>query len=416
MSLAARAVCPRVLTPTERASLASRCAVARRVVVLAVHHEESDGPRLLGGAEKYLLDSIDALLEAGANVHVAFSGANIYQPLRSHWGPFRLRVENVNWVDAQLHGDDVDDPATITARMDWLASTRAATIFVVQQASGAAFRASIIAARRLGLRVVQSIRQPPAPLAGAGLLGSLAPWRRRAVARVRTAASACDAVIFNSHRVRDEYVQMYRLPGGRCRVIHNGECVRWQSLVETHGRRLAVVGRLTRAKGVDTALESFQRVADRSPDATLTFYGDGPLRADLAARSNAAGLGERVQLAGYESNRDRMYATMDVCVLPSRRESMSNATLEAMARGIACITTDVGGQTELVEAGVTGWVIPPDDVAALAAAMDEALADPRLLVDRGDAARRHVEKNFDRNRQRRLTVACVLGLPVSSTS
>lgn len=413
MSTAARATRLHVLSPGDRAVLASRCAIARRVVVLAVHHESSTGPRLLGGAEKYLLETIDALLEAGADICVAYSGANIYRPLVSHWGPFRLRVEAVNWVDAELHGDEVDDPVTLAARMDWLASTRAATVFVVQQASGAAFRASIIAARRLGLRVVQSIRQPPAPLAGAGLLGSLAPWRRRAMARVRMAAAACDAVIFNSRRVRDEYVRLYRLPASRCRVIHNGECVRVRPSATTNGRRLAVVGRLTPAKGADLALEAFQRIADRYPEATLTYYGDGPLRADLASRSSLAGLGERVRFAGYESNRDWMYASMDVCVLASRRESMSNATLEAMARGIPCITTDVGGQTELVEAGVTGWVVPPEDVAALAAAMDEALGNPLLAADRGDAARRHVAAHFDRNHQREKTVACVLGLPDS---
>lgn len=413
MSSAVQSSCPRVLTRSQRAVLASRCAVARRVVVLAVHHESSSGPRLLGGAEKYLLDTIDALLEAGADVQVAYSGATIYHPLVSHWGPFRLRVENVNWINADLHGDDVDDPATLAERMDWLASTRAATVFVVQQASGAAFRASIIAARFLGLRVVQSVRQPPAPLAGAGLFGSLSPWRRRAVARVRTAAAACDAIIFNSRRVRDEYARLYRLPADRCRVIHNGECVRVRPSAATNGRRLAVVGRLTPAKGVDIALDAFERIADRYPDATLTYFGDGPLRADLAARSNSAGLSERVRFAGYESNRDRIYAATDVCVLASRRESMSNATLEAMARGIPCITTDVGGQTELVEAGVTGWVVPPEDVAALAAAMDEALGNPRLASDRGDASRRRVAANFDRNRQREMTVACVLGMPDS---
>lgn len=158
------------------------------------------------------------------------------------------------------------------------------------------------------------------------------------------------------------------------------------------------------------ALEAFQRIADRYPDATLTYFGDGPLRADLAARASEAGLSTRVHLVGYESNRDRMYASMDVCVLASRRESMSNATLEAMARGIPCITTDVGGQTELIDAGTTGWVTPPDDVAALAVAMDEALADPRQATERGEAARRQVAANFERNRQRRMTVAAILGI------
>lgn len=411
MNAAAAALCPQILTRSDRADLAVRCAVARRVMVLAVHHEAAEGPRLLGGAEKYLLDTIDALLEAGADLQVAYSGTNIYRPLVSYWGPFRLRVENVNWIDAALHGDDVDDAATISSRMDWLASTCAATVFAVQQASGAAFRASILAARRLGLRVVQSIRQPPSPLAGAGLVGSLAPWRRRAVARVRTAAAACDAVIFNSQRVRDEYVRMYRLPAGKCQVIHNGEYAAVGGTEARPGSRLAVVGRLTAAKGSDSALEAFQRIADRYSDATLTFFGDGPLRADLAARASAAGLGERVRLAGYEADRDCMFAQMDVCVLASRRESMSNATLEAMARGIACITTDVGGQTELVEAGVTGWVVPPGDVAALADAMDEALRDPRGAAERGDAARRHVAMHYERNRQRALTVAAILGLP-----
>ena len=100
---------------------------------------------------------------------------------------------------------------------------------------------------------------------------------------------------------------------------------------------------------------------------------------------------------------------IDLCVQASRRESMSNSVLEAMARGIPCITTDVGGMPELIENGQSGLIAAAGRPDSLAAAIRELTADSALYMKIGEAARRRIQERFRIEDVRELTVRAILG-------
>ncbi len=375
-------------------------AVRRRVAVLAVHHVEVGGVVYRGGAEKYTRCVIRALLECGARVHVGYSGTSIYEDLLDTAHPRQLTVERTNWIDANLSGDARLHLQTIMARRRWLRSTRADTVFVVQQAGGGAFGASILAARSLGMRTVVSVRQQPMELPE----GSMRlHWRRR------LPAVAARAILFNSRNVAEAYAEAYHWPSGRFQVIPNGERVIGAGRDYSHPHRFVCVGRVTEAKGADVLVEAFALVASRFADARLTFVGDGPDVGALQARVTEHGMNGRIRFAGYQHNRDAIFSEADMCLQLSRRESMSNSVLEAMARGLPCVVTDVGGMTELVVDGQTGFVVSPGDAAAAARAMERLLEDAELCRRMGCAGQARVRERFDLCDVMGRTVEAILG-------
>lgn len=375
-------------------------AAGRRVTVLAAHHVEVGGIVYRGGAEKYTRMIIRALLECGARVHVGYSGTSIYDDLLDCAHPRQLTVERTNWIDANLSGDARLHLRTIFARRRWLRSTRADSVFVVQQAGGGAFGASILAARSLGMRVVVSARQQPMAIAeGSRRLH----WRRR------IPAMAAGAIIFNSRKVADAYGAEYGWPAEKFHVIPNGERVDYPPREIAHPRRILCVGRVTEAKGADVLLAAFERIAPRFADARLIFVGDGPDVPALRARAAASGLDGRVRFAGHLRDRDAFFGEADICVQLSRRESMSNSVLEAMARGLPCVVTDVGGMTELVVDGQTGFVVSPGDSLAATGAIQRLLESADLCRRMGRSAQARVRERFDLGDVMGRSIRAILG-------
>jgi glycosyltransferase involved in cell wall biosynthesis len=147
------------------------------------------------------------------------------------------------------------------------------------------------------------------------------------------------------------------------------------------------VARLSRQKGVDVLLHAWASVT--APGATLVVVGDGPDREPLAARSPPG-----VIWAGERRDVPRWLAAAQVVVLPSRWEGAPLVVLEAMARARSVVSTDVGGTRGLL-AGGAGEVVPVEDPAALAAALQRRLADHRLARREGTEGRRRVEERYD---------------------
>ena len=134
-------------------------------------------------------------------------------------------------------------------------------------------------------------------------------------------------------------------------------------------------GYVRRYKGLDTLLEAWPAVRAQRP-ATLVVAGDfyedpAPYRALVAAAAGAGGLGAVRLREGYQSDEDveALFRAADVVVLPYRSATQSGVTHVAYALGVPVITTDVGGLAETVRPGETGLVVPPEDPAALAAAI-----------------------------------------------
>ena len=149
---------------------------------------------------------------------------------------------------------------------------------------------------------------------------------------------------------------------------------------------IVAAGRLIRQKGFDLLIRAFA-ASDRARDLKLVILGEGPLRGPLLAEAASLGVADRVLLPGFQVNPWAWFARARLFVLPSRWEGFGNVVAEAMACGAPTLVTDCDfGPREQVEHGVTGWVAPAGDVAALTRDIDHLLANPGLAARLGAAA------------------------------
>lgn len=147
------------------------------------------------------------------------------------------------------------------------------------------------------------------------------------------------------------------------------------------------LGRLDAQKGLDVLLRAWDHVVGRRPTARLLLAGEGPARGALEAHTRDRGLDKGVRFLGGRPDPEALLQASQIFVLPSRSEGMSNALLEAMATGLPCVASHIGGNTDLIEHGVTGLLTPPGDAATLAEVVS-ALFEDRALRERLGAAAR----------------------------
>ena len=166
------------------------------------------------------------------------------------------------------------------------------------------------------------------------------------------------------------------LPEGRVEVIPNAvPIVAHPDRVSTPGDHSVVaVSRFDWVKGLDVLVRAVA-LLDRSVGVKVTVYGDGPQRSEIEALVAQLGVGDRVELAGWVDDVRSRLVDYDVFVLPSRLEGLPMSLLEAMHAGVAVVSTDVGSVAEVIDDGVSGRIVPPDDPAALAAALTDLLTD-----------------------------------------
>jgi sugar transferase (PEP-CTERM/EpsH1 system associated) len=161
---------------------------------------------------------------------------------------------------------------------------------------------------------------------------------------------------------------------------------------------LGTVGRLDPIKNHAGLLRAFRTILDRHPDwrgvLRLIIAGDGPLRGQLAARARELGLEDSVWLPGARSDVPELMRAMDVFVLPSINEGISNTVLEAMATARPVVAGRVGGNPELIVDGATGALFDPDDPNGLATAVENYVQHPSLRQCHGQAARERVVRRF----------------------
>jgi glycosyltransferase involved in cell wall biosynthesis len=185
----------------------------------------------------------------------------------------------------------------------------------------------------------------------------------------------------------------------RMHIIHCGVDPALFNLVKHNefAHRLLYTGRLAAVKGLPILLESLAAIIPALPDIVLTVVGDGPDRKKLEDMTTQLGLEENVKFVGYQSQaevREHMQQT-DVFVLPSFAEGVPVSLMEAMAAGVPVVTTRIAGVSELVEDGVSGYLVPPGDPVLLADRIKTLLTDNQLRTRFGAAGRAKVEKDFN---------------------
>lgn len=161
---------------------------------------------------------------------------------------------------------------------------------------------------------------------------------------------------------------------------------------------VGTVGRLQAVKDQITLVRAFALAREQGGGGAqalrLLIAGDGPLRGEVEAEIRSAGVGDFVWLAGERKDVADVLRSLDMFVLPSRTEGISNTILEAMASGLPVIATAVGGNAELVVPGGTGALVPAADPGAMARALMCYAADAALRHEHGAAGRQRVEQGF----------------------
>jgi glycosyltransferase involved in cell wall biosynthesis len=151
------------------------------------------------------------------------------------------------------------------------------------------------------------------------------------------------------------------------------------------------VGELSPGKGHDLTLEVAARTVHRFPELAFVIVGSGTQRANLESRIVERNLGGRVILAGHRGDVGALLAASDIFIQSSWKEGLSRALVEAMYSGIPPVATDVGGTSEVVVEGETGFLVPPGDVDALASRLESLLDDAGLRESIGRRARESVQ-------------------------
>jgi glycosyltransferase involved in cell wall biosynthesis len=226
-------------------------------------------------------------------------------------------------------------------------------------------------------------------------------WQRWLVRRtVRWA----DVVELCSENIRDFAVKEEGVPVERiCVIPHSiqvedyvlpddSQAVRSEFGLGPTEKLVVSLGRLTYQKGYDILLQAIAMLD--SHDVHVLLAGKGEDEAKFRALANSLGIGERVHFAGYRRDVPRLLHGLDIYTQPSRYEGMSLAILQAMASSCPIVATAVDGTRELIVDGIHGWLVPPEDVNALAAAIQNVCSDPCEAKRRGAAAYQRVLDQF----------------------
>jgi L-malate glycosyltransferase len=219
-------------------------------------------------------------------------------------------------------------------------------------------------------------------------------WHRRLE---RLVSRAADAVCANAEAVRQLCIEEEGCRPEDVSVVRNGiDLARFDRLaaapllapIPEGDLLVAVVANLWPVKGHRLFLDAVALAHERVPQARFLLVGDGPERHFLESRIAALGLGKTVFLLGTRYDVPAILARAHAACLPSRAEGLSNALMEEMTAGLPAVATDVGGNAELIEDGVSGFIVPPGDVRSLAARLSLLLSDREAARRMGAAARR----------------------------
>ena len=341
---------------------------------IALH---ADG-RTIRGNENQLLLAARGLIERGHELHVSTVPGSPTERA--------FRELGATTTGARPRGDA--DPLAAARFYCWLRRLRPDAVLLTSWK-----RAALSAALARAARVPRVVIRIGGEHHGRGTAGD--QLRRRALRRW------VDAVFVNCEPVRDSLLAY--APGLAAERVHvipsavppfDGANVDLRAELALHpdSPLLFSAGGLEHRKGYHVLLPALAALPHAAVH--LAVAGDGPARAALLAQAAALGIADRVHLLGARSDVRGILPAVDAFVLPSRSDSVPIAALEAAAAGLPIVSTAVPGMAEVlaprVDAPAAGWIVPVGDVAALAAALGEALLP--AARDRGAEARRRADR------------------------
>lgn len=276
---------------------------------------------------------------------------------------------------------------------------------VVHSHNKAATIRAAAAARLAGARAIVSTRHGLGP----------SPFRLRSELKFWiTAAMLCDRVVAVCDAARLNLASGVRPMAYKLVTIRNGAhppLIGAEQIVASAGFTLITVGRIARAKGMDTLLRAVATARTQVPDLGLWIVGDGEEGPAIRKLCADLGLGDVVRFCGERRDVGSWLRAADVFVLSSISEGLPISMLEAMAAGRPAIVTDVGALPELIALSGAGRTVPPRDVYGLARAIVDLAQRRDELAALGERARRCYREHFTPDRMARdylsLYHACV---------
>ena len=345
-----------------------------------------------GGSERYVAELVRSAREMGVEPHVGcFSEGGLFYdeihragislqayPLKSLYHPSALRTIRALSSYVRRHG-----------------------IRVVHSFQPNANILGTVLGRLSGAKVIISRRN----LGDFGGLGSpRLAWLQKSITN-----QLSHRVLANSRAVREAAIQGEGFPPEKVVLIYNGldterfrpvsdpASVRRDLGLPEKGFVFGIASGFRPVKGVDVVVRAFARARVLCPDSVLVIAGDGPGREELERLVRDLAVEEWVHFLGIRPDMEKIYPTFDVFVLTSHSEGFSNAILEAMGTGLPVVASRVGGNVEMVEDGVRGYLVPPGDPETLADRLCRLYADPGLSRAMGKEARAWVERTNARD-------------------
>jgi glycosyltransferase involved in cell wall biosynthesis len=217
-------------------------------------------------------------------------------------------------------------------------------------------------------------------------------------------------VLAVSNQVRQYVISADHVSPDKVATIYNGICIAPRpdrasinalreclAISEPGGRLIIAVGNIRKIKGFDVLIRAASSVCAQNQKVTFIVVGGisepGHYR-ELLQMVRESGLGEKFRFIGAEPDVFPFLYASDIFVLPSRSEGFSNALLEAMAAGLPCIATRVGGNPEAVRDGETGFLVEPENADMLADRISRLLQNPQQNEQMGFAGRERLERQF----------------------
>lgn len=353
-----------------------------------------------GGTEKHLLDLLRLISKSDVELSILCLGADQYSE--------RLKLAK---IDVFIRCE-----TNLTSIWQWIARLRRLSPDVVVFVRSwvwcfpwyTCFVAWLVGIpRRLAI-----VHLPPSPLthSDGGSISRIMSWfhHLRKMVGTKRLAVGCNSTICVSNAIRDRFVKEYGFPSNKIVTIHNGvslpdydrssftrETVRTNLNIEPQDFLLVCVAKLTPQKRVDVLLRAIETLATASVRCKCVIVGDGPLKAQLDEQVRASQILDRVIFAGFQSDVDPFLRAADAFVLTSDFEGFPLSILEAMACGLPCIVTDVGGNAEAITNAVHGFVVAPNSSNAVAEAIKSLIEDRNRRARMSKMARARVCDDFD---------------------
>lgn len=203
--------------------------------------------------------------------------------------------------------------------------------------------------------------------------------------------------ICNADTVRDHFVTHFGIDRNKAQVLRNGIDVSSLPYIDhpNPSQHIGIVGNMTRpVKRTDLFIKAAAIVAQTHPEISWHIIGDGHMRSELEQLARTLAVFDKLHFAGRVSDVAGYLEQLDIGVISSDSEGLSNALLEYMFKGVAVVATAVGGNPELIADGKTGLLVPPNNEQQLASAILRLLEDNDLKITLAQAARQKAEQEY----------------------